>query len=143
MIPKEKVRWCETCWFEAPLNIYIWISQFSWFEIRIIDLKIDVSSLIYSISNGDSSIFQRIFCFTRCTDEDQKSQTIVFSWKKNLKLYEIDFFCSKFFFAFFSEDSKKKIFFRSKKNVLSINRACYQCLLPDRHWLIESLRYKT
>ena len=33
-----------------------------------------------------------------------------------MKLYEIDFF-----FAFFSEDSKKYIFFISKKNVLSIN----------------------
>jgi len=32
-------------------------------------------------SSGDSSIFQRIFCLVHCTDEDQKSETIVCSLK--------------------------------------------------------------
>ena len=33
------------------------------------------------ISNGDSSIFQRIFCLAHFTDEDHKFKTIVCSWK--------------------------------------------------------------
>ena len=32
------------------------------------------------LNSTDSSIFQRIFCFAHCTDEDQKSESIVCIW---------------------------------------------------------------
>ena len=71
-----------------------WMVQYCWREQdtffcalhRIICHKKNLSNVTSSFrrvtlfNSADSYIFQRIFWFAHCTDEDQKSETMVYSW---------------------------------------------------------------
>ena len=70
---------CFGCWYLHADALFYEFSKILWDSNNCFkDWRIKPTACF--ISSGDSLIFQCIFCFAHCTDEDQKSETIVCSW---------------------------------------------------------------